>query len=151
MEQGVRFVACDMPTANELTVHIMAAVAEAERKAISSRTKAAMAVVKRKLKAGEEHVSSRTKQPITRLGNPNGLKVSRRDLGTAGLIAKADEFAARVLPTIREIQSSDVVSLARIAAELNARHILTARGSKWSPMSVKRVLDRSREPKSDAA
>ena len=42
MEQGVDFLACDLPTANKLTVHIMAAVAEQEREAISARTKAAI-------------------------------------------------------------------------------------------------------------
>lgn len=41
MESGVRFVACDNPTANELTIHILVAVAQA--KAISERTKAALA------------------------------------------------------------------------------------------------------------
>ena len=39
----VDFVACDMPHANKLTVHIMAAIAEQEREAISSRIKGALA------------------------------------------------------------------------------------------------------------
>src|SRR5690606_21557632 len=37
-DSGVRFVAVDMPDANELTVGIMALVAEQEREAISKRT-----------------------------------------------------------------------------------------------------------------
>ena len=45
-EAGVPFVAADMPNANELTVGIMALVAREERKAISSRTKAALAAAK---------------------------------------------------------------------------------------------------------
>src|SRR6476661_8349992 len=45
-ESGARFVAADMPEANELTIHIMAAVAQAERKAISTRTKEALAAAK---------------------------------------------------------------------------------------------------------
>ena len=40
---GVRFIAADMPEANEMTVGIMAVVAQAERKAISRRTKEALA------------------------------------------------------------------------------------------------------------
>ena len=40
---GVRFVAADMPEANEMVVGIMAVVAQAERKMISARTKAALA------------------------------------------------------------------------------------------------------------
>lgn len=43
---GVRFVACDFPQANHLTVGIMALVAQAEREAISSRTKEALAAAK---------------------------------------------------------------------------------------------------------
>jgi DNA invertase Pin-like site-specific DNA recombinase len=39
---GVEFVAADMPFANKLTIHILAAVAEHEREAISERTKAAL-------------------------------------------------------------------------------------------------------------
>src|SRR6266436_4972669 len=46
MESGVEFVAADMPMANRLTVHILAAVAEHEREAISARTKAALAAAK---------------------------------------------------------------------------------------------------------
>src|SRR5918993_4311163 len=43
---GVRFVAADMPEANEPVVGVMAVVAQAERKMISARTKAAMAAAK---------------------------------------------------------------------------------------------------------
>jgi DNA invertase Pin-like site-specific DNA recombinase len=43
MEAGVDFVCCDMPSANRLTLHILAAVAEDEARRISERTKAALA------------------------------------------------------------------------------------------------------------
>src|ERR1700720_170588 len=56
MESGVEFVAVDNPTANKLTVHILAAVAQHEREMISERTNAALAAAKRRGK---------------RLGNPN--------------------------------------------------------------------------------
>jgi DNA invertase Pin-like site-specific DNA recombinase len=46
MESGVEFVAADMPFANKLTIHILAAVAEHEREAISARTKAALAAAR---------------------------------------------------------------------------------------------------------
>src|SRR4051812_3190938 len=38
MEAGVEFTAVDMPSANKLTLHILAAVAEHEREMISART-----------------------------------------------------------------------------------------------------------------
>src|SRR5215210_6955363 len=43
MESEVEFTAVDFPTANRLTVHILAAVAEHEREMISLRTKDALA------------------------------------------------------------------------------------------------------------
>ena len=58
-ESGVKFVCADMPEANELTVHLLAAMAQHERKMISERTKAALAAAKRR---------------GTKLGNPNGAR-----------------------------------------------------------------------------
>ena len=46
MEAKVDFVAVDNPAANKLTLHILAAVAEAEAEAISARTKAALQAYK---------------------------------------------------------------------------------------------------------
>jgi DNA invertase Pin-like site-specific DNA recombinase len=46
MESGVEFIACDMPQANRLTIHILAAVAEHEAELISARTKAALQAAK---------------------------------------------------------------------------------------------------------
>jgi DNA invertase Pin-like site-specific DNA recombinase len=45
-ESCVPFVACDNPHANPLTIHILAAVAQEEARAISERTKAALAAAK---------------------------------------------------------------------------------------------------------
>ncbi|MGA7247867.1 MAG: recombinase family protein, partial [Candidatus Cybelea sp.] len=46
MESGVEFRACDMPEANGLLLHVMAAVAEQEARAISERTRNALAAAK---------------------------------------------------------------------------------------------------------
>jgi len=46
MQSRVEFTAVDFPQANRLTVHILAAVAEHKAKAISDRTKAALAAAK---------------------------------------------------------------------------------------------------------
>lgn len=43
MDRGLEIEACDLPAANRMTLHIMAAVAEGEAAAISARTKAALA------------------------------------------------------------------------------------------------------------
>ena len=51
---GVRFVAADMPEANEMVVGILAVVAQAERKMISERTKAGERWIWRKAEANSE-------------------------------------------------------------------------------------------------
>lgn len=142
MERGVDFVALDMPDANKLTIHIMAAVAEQEREAISARTKAALGSIKTRLANGGEHLSRRSGATIRRLGSPHGLTVSRPDLGTAAIKARADAFAAKVRPMIAELRGEGL-AFAAIADQLNARKVRTARGSTWTGMAVKRVLDRT--------
>ena len=62
-DSGVRFAAVDLPEANDLTVGIMALVAQQEREAISRRTKEALAVARSR---------------GVRLGNPNGAAALRR-------------------------------------------------------------------------
>ena len=46
MDSGVEFAAADMPDANRMMLHLLAAIAEGEAKAISDRTKAALAAYK---------------------------------------------------------------------------------------------------------
>jgi DNA invertase Pin-like site-specific DNA recombinase len=62
-DSGVRFSAVDLPEANDLTVGIMALVAQQEREAISRRTREALAVARAR---------------GVRLGNPNGAAALRR-------------------------------------------------------------------------
>lgn len=131
-DSGAKFIAADMPEANELTVHIMAAVAQAERQAISKRTRDALRAAKA---AGRK------------LGNPNGAAALRR-AGKGNLaavqkvIAGADDHARDLAPIINDIQAAGVQSLGAIAAELNARHIQTRRGGRWHASSVRNLLAR---------
>lgn len=141
-KRGVDFVACDMPDANAFTINIMVAVAQQEREAISARTKAGLASIKARLDAGGEHKSKRSGKVIQKLGSPKGLTVSRPDLGTAAIQAKADAFASRLAPRVQGMRAEGL-SFAAIAERLNDMRVRTARGKEWTPMAVKRVLDRA--------
>lgn len=141
MESGVDFVAADMPMANRLTVHVLAAVAEHERHMISERTKRALEAKSERLRRGKEL----TRWGGRRLGNPNG-SAALRGHGNAeavtALKSKADEQAKRLKPIIEAIKGEGVTTLYGIAKELNAREIKTARGGRWYATSVKNVVER---------
>lgn len=129
-DAGVDFVAADMPNANRLTVGIMAMVAEAEREAISARTKAALAAAKaRGVKLG---------------GRVENLGETSAKGHTASLVvrkAKAQGRAADLAPVIAELRAEGITSLRSVAAALTAKGIPTARGAAdWSPVQVSRLL-----------
>jgi DNA invertase Pin-like site-specific DNA recombinase len=127
MEGEVEFVAVDMPMANRLTVHILAAVAEHEREMISQRTKAALAAAKAR---------------GTLLGNRTNLEVAQRN--SRAVRSKASvQFVQNAIPVIRQIQATGLTSLREVAGALNARGIRSARGGEWHPTQVKRVLERA--------
>jgi len=146
-ESKVKFVCADMPDATELTIHIFASLAQHERKVISERTKRALQAVK-ELEADPTKAKERRSLGKRPLGDPNGAAPLRRaDKGNTAAVleikAKADRHAADVLPIVEDIRANGTVTLLAIAAELNERQILTARGGKWHPTSVKRLLERA--------
>jgi DNA invertase Pin-like site-specific DNA recombinase len=129
MESGVEFHAVDFPQANRLTVHILAAVAEHEAKAISERTKAALAAAKRR---------------GVKLGGYRGTTISKamRKASAEAVAKRADDRAADLGPIIAELQAAGATSLRAIAAGLNERGIPAARGGQWAAVQVSRVLSR---------
>jgi Recombinase len=64
--------------------------------------------------------------------------------------AKADSRAADLRPVIEEIRASGCMSLRQIAAALNDRGIVTARGSEWKAMQVRLLLQRLDQPTTTA-
>ena len=147
---GVRFVAADLPQANEMTVGIMAVVAQAERKAISTRTKEALAAKKAwYARATPEDLAAERAngKTATRLGGPRwdhlaGVVGDRaRAASAATRRARAVGRAGDLAPIIAGLQAEGMTTLAALAEALTARGIPTARGaSTWSPMQVSRVL-----------
>lgn len=133
MESGVEFVALDMPTANKLMIHIMAAFAEHEAAMISIRTKAALAIAKK---------------PVVEGGR--GIKLG----GYRGPIARADEGREQsrkmrlalslkrvndIRPIIINIKASGHTTLRAIADEMNKRGVPAPRGGAWSATQVRRI------------
>jgi DNA invertase Pin-like site-specific DNA recombinase len=128
-ESGVDFVAADMPNANQLTVGIMAVVAQDEAKRISERTRAALQAAK---KRGVKLGGFRGAMPTARM----------RKLSATALHARTEARVADLAPIIRELQAAGKTSLRAIAEGLNVQSIPTARGGKWSSVQVMRVLER---------
>jgi DNA invertase Pin-like site-specific DNA recombinase len=134
-DSGVQFMACDMPEANELTIGIMALVAQAEREAISRRTTEALAAAKAR---------------GMRLGNPNGAEALRRaGKGAVALrqvvSANAERFAAELAPVVASVRADGYVSLRAVAAELNRRGMRTRRGGQWHVSNVRNLIGRLSE------
>lgn len=132
MEAGVDFVACDNPTATRFTVHILAAVAEQEAKAISERTKAALAAAKRR---GVPLGSSRP-------GHWRG-KEDRRLLGARRGVRRAAELRTQEARQHNSMAVAEALRLRRggmswleVAAELNRLGLVTRRGNHWSKSSA---------------
>lgn len=141
---GIEFVATDNPHANRLTVGIMALVADEERRAISARTKAALARkqdVYAKL-TNEEREKLRAAGKATQLGGDRGaiLSAEAKAKVVAASKAKAQRRATDLAPIFNEIRAAGATSLREIATALNARNIPTARGGRWSAVQVQRVL-----------
>jgi DNA invertase Pin-like site-specific DNA recombinase len=146
-ESKVKFVYADMPDANELTIHIFASLAQYERKLIGKRTSDALQAIKA-LEKDPAKARERRKAGKQALGNPNGAQALRRAgkgnaAAVAELKAKADRHAADVLPIVDDIRGGGISTLQGIAAELNARGILTARKGQWYPTTVRNLLARS--------
>jgi DNA invertase Pin-like site-specific DNA recombinase len=107
-------------------LHIYAALAEKERALISQRTKDALAAAKAR---------------GVQLGGPRLAEV--RAKGWEANRRAADQFAANVLPIIRELQAAGATSLRAIAAKLNDRGVRTARGGTWAATQVSDILRRA--------
>lgn len=130
-DSGIQFIAADMPEANELTVHIMAAVAQAERKVISVRTKQALEAARAR---------------GTKLGNPIGVAAFNGRCGSAAGVEaskrKADAHALLLRPVIERMQSQGHTSLGAIGRLLNEEGMRTPRGGQWHSSSVRNLLAR---------
>jgi DNA invertase Pin-like site-specific DNA recombinase len=131
MEAGVDFVAVDMPAANRLTVHILAAMAEHEAAAISARTKAALAAAKAR---GVQLGGDRGNLPaVAKKGAKASVAVRQQQARN-----RAHDLAA----TVQELRHEGRTSLRQIAAGLNEREIAAPRGGSWQVGQVASLIKR---------
>ncbi len=127
MAQRVAFVVAELGAdVDPFMLHIYAALAEKERRMISERTRAALAIRK-----GQGAL----------LGNRTNLALAQA-IGTARTAEGARRFAENVTPVIQQIRATGVASLRGIAAVLNTRGVRTARGGRWAATQVGAVLAR---------
>jgi len=146
-DSGVRFIAADMPDANDLTIGVLAVLAQAEREAISCRTTEALAVIRRRLASGVPHTSQRSGRPIARLGNPNGSQALLRAgkgnrAASAAVTSQANSRAAGLAGVVQMMVAEGFSSPGKLARELNRKNMLTPRNAKWHPSSVRNLLRR---------
>jgi DNA invertase Pin-like site-specific DNA recombinase len=120
METKVKFVACDMPEATPFMLHIYAAAAQEEARAISARTRAALQAAKSR---------------GVRLGRNGAERLAPANK------ALAVERAKKLHPVLTDLIASGA-SLRQIAAELTKRGVGTPRGGRWHPTTVGRLLNR---------
>jgi len=125
MDSGVTFTAVDMPQANELTIHIMAAMAQHEASMISERTRAALAA--KRERDGEWRISQ--------------LDDDARQRGAETMRQRAIEAQRAAAYTARMLRDGGL-SYAAIADKLTANGYKTRRGKAYHAMTVKRMLDR---------
>lgn len=128
IETGVQFVAVDMPTANNFTIHLYSALAEEEAKLISFRTRKALEMKKL--------------QGFT-LGTPANFTEERRRMGTQAIIEKAKLNSNNIQSTILIVEYRErQYSYDWIAIRLNEIKVQTSRGKIHNSNSVHRLYKR---------
>jgi DNA invertase Pin-like site-specific DNA recombinase len=127
MEMKVSFIVAQLgKDADPFMLHLYAALSEKEREMISTRTKAALAVLKAKGVV---------------LGNQTNLDEARL-LSNATNKEQASKFADVVLPTVLQFRNQGD-TLPVIADKLNNMGVKTRRGGKWYASTVTNILKRA--------
>jgi DNA invertase Pin-like site-specific DNA recombinase len=130
MAQRVPFIVAELGRdADPFMLHLYAALAEKERRLISERTKAALAI---------------RKASGTKLGNPSNIREAG-EAGRSSLIEVADSHARSLLPLLRTLRAEGTITIGAVTRLLNERKIPTARGSRWHVSSVANLLARAQK------
>ena len=130
MDSKVKFKAVDMPEANELTIHIMSAIAQHEAKAISKRVKEGLA------------------QSTKKLGTPANLTEEARLRGLESIRHKAKNNPnnkralayVKMMKERNELKKRKKLKLREYAEELNSEGFKTSTGKDFGTTQVIRLL-----------
>jgi DNA invertase Pin-like site-specific DNA recombinase len=141
MSRKVAFIVTELGAdVDPFMLHIYAALAQKERAMIAARTRDALGAVNRTIEREGAWVAKRSGRSITKLGSPKLTETRAR--AHAASRAQAAQFAANVLPVVREMQSAGLKTTRAIAEALNARGIRTARSGVWHASTVSNLLKR---------
>jgi len=126
-KRGIRFKLCDLPDIDQLTIHILAAMAEHEARMISQRTKQAMQIAK---------------QRGVKLGNP--LLDAQRNTNVTSAnhhrSAQQQSWKNKILKVIEHIEQSEgVSSCVDLAQCLNDRGLKSYRNRPFTPTIVSNI------------
>ena len=127
-KRGIKFKLCDLPEVDQLTIHVLAAMAQHEAKMISQRTKQAMKIAKAR---------------GVILGNPNLDTYRNQSVEAANehRISKQKTWKKKILKVIQHIKTEEnIMSCKGVSAALNHRGLTTYRGKKFSIPIVSSLL-----------
>jgi DNA invertase Pin-like site-specific DNA recombinase len=128
MDSGVKFKAVDFPEANELTIHILASIAQHEAKVISTRIKDALSV--KKIQLAKEGKKLGTPENLTNEARKKGVEIVKMN-------ARNNENNRRAKAYIVAMKDKP---LRTIAKELNKAGFKTSRGKEFTAMQVSRLM-----------
>jgi DNA invertase Pin-like site-specific DNA recombinase len=127
METKVQFIVTQLgKDADSFMLHLYAALSEKERELISTRTRAALQV----LKANGAKLGNRTNLDDARL------------IGHATNREQAAAFADNIIPMVKQLRDQGE-TLPGIADKLNSLGVKTRRGGKWYASTVTNILKRA--------
>ena len=125
-KEKVKFVCCDLPDANELTINIFGSLAQWEREKISTRVIEALTELKKR---------------GVKLGNPNNFNNESRKLGSKKMIEKAKMNSNNIkAKKVIHLLHKNGMTLREITNELNNSGFQTSKGLAFHPEQVRRLL-----------